>query len=511
MLFNSYEFLFVFLPLVGAGYFLLAARGARAGIVWLTLASLFFYAWWSVNALPLLVLSALFNYAMSARLHAQSGAEPKRRGRTLAVAIAVNLAVLAYFKYANFFVENLNQLLTWWGEPPAPALRVILPIGISFYTFTQIAYLVDCHGGRVRDRDFASYLLFVTYFPHLIAGPVLHHAQMMPQFADPAIRHFDPARCATGTAIFTVGLAKKLLLADPLGTYADAVFGGVAAGATPGLIASWFGALAYAFQIYFDFSGYSDMAVGLSLLFGIRLPFNFAAPYRATSMVDFWRRWHVSLSDFLRDYLYIPLGGNRLGRLRRYLNLGATMAQGGLWHGASWTFVLWGCLHGAYLTVNHMWRETRPAGTERGAAAGVAGWALTFACVCLAWVLFRADSVATAWQIYRGMFGCEGVSLPAALSPWLTGLPGLRFDGVWHGITPPPGDPPAFLPLLLLFCFAAVLLPRPFAQTAAGRLGQPGPKDRWIGAWWLGPALALLFWLCVLRLGKPSAFLYFQF
>ena len=403
MLFNSYEFLFHFLPWVALGFFAIGRVSQSAAAGWLGAASLFFYGWWSPASLPLLVGSIVANYGFGLALARPAAAHRQRW--LLSIAVAANLGLLGFFKYADFFLSNVNAALALGGAQRVALLDIALPIGISFYTFTQIAFLVDCHRQRVRETSFVHYLLFVSYFPHLIAGPVLHHAQMMPQFTDrrtyrPSLRHI-----ATGITLFAIGLAKKLFIADPNGVHADQFFDHPGA---PGFVAASAGTLAYALQIYFDFSGYSDMALGLSRLFSIRLPINFDSPYRATSVIDFWRRWHISLSTFLRDYLYVPLGGNRHGASRRHLNLFVTMLLGGLWHGASWTFVGWGALHGAYLLVNHAWRQSRWAPRFRGRLGTGLGWALTFVAVSLAWVLFRATSLGDAASIYRGLAGANG-------------------------------------------------------------------------------------------------------
>jgi alginate O-acetyltransferase complex protein AlgI len=413
MLFNSYAFIFAFFPFVLAGFFLPRWRSMRAAAGFLAVASLFFYGWWSIQALPLLVGSICVNYWFGLRLTPAPDGVERRPRHWLAIAIALNLALLGTFKYADFFVSNVNEGLAGFGLSPLPLLHVALPIGISFYTFTQIAFLVDCWQGKVRERSFVNYALFVTYFPHLVAGPVLHHAQMMPQFADRAIYKIDADKVALGLAIFTFGLAKKLVIADPMGQYADLVFNGARDGVMPTLYTSWFGVLAYTLQIYFDFSGYSDMAVGLSLCLGVWLPLNFNSPYKSTSIIEFWRRWHMSLSTFLRDYLYVPLGGNRKGPLRRYLNLFLTMLLGGLWHGAAWTFVVWGAMHGTFLIVNHLWnakvrRNARPSRLGR-----IAGWLLTFVCVMVAWVVFRAENMHVATAIYQGMLGQHGAPASA--------------------------------------------------------------------------------------------------
>src|SRR3954471_6771505 len=394
MLFNSASFVFVYLPITWIGY-LLAQRlpWARVGIAWLALASLVFYGYWNPAFVPLLAVSILLNYAAGRALEAGLGGPPGRRKRLLVAAVAVNLLALGYYKYANLISSSVGALT----GTATPVFDVLLPIGISFYTFTQIAYLVDAYSGKRPEKSFVAYVLFVTFFPHLIAGPVLHHAEMMPQFLreQRAVRF---ALALEGLLFFACGLAKKVVIADSVAPAANRAFL-LAESGTLGFVDSWFGALAYTTQIYFDFSGYSDMAIGLALLFGIRLPLNFNSPYRAASMVEFWRRWHMTLSRFLRDYLYIPLGGNRQGPARRHVNLMITMLLGGLWHGASWTFVAWGGLHGAYLVINHLWNIYRPRRLPL-----FMGSALTFLAVVVAWVFFRAGSFGGSANMLRGMF-----------------------------------------------------------------------------------------------------------
>lgn len=284
---------------------------------------------------------------------------------------------------------------------------MILPIGISFFTFTQIAYLVDTWQKGVRERNPVHYGLFVTYFPHLIAGPVLHHSQMMPQFREASTYRFDAGNFTAGVIIFALGLFKKIILADGVSPYADPIFQAADAGLLPDFQEAWLGALAYTFQLYFDFSGYSDMAIGLSWMLNVRLPFNFNSPYQATNISEFWRRWHMSLSQFLRDYLYIALGGNRKGIVRRYVNLMATMVLGGLWHGASWSFIIWGFLHGLYLGMHHGFRalcgkrlQTR---MEASRLLTLSAWMLTMLSVIIAWVVFRAETLQGAWRMLTSM------------------------------------------------------------------------------------------------------------
>jgi alginate O-acetyltransferase complex protein AlgI len=512
MLFNSYEFLFVFFPLTVVGFFLIARRSHTSAAAWLALASLCFYAWWSVRAVPLLLASVAFNFLVGRRLVPAQGAEVSAttqwRKRILWLAIAANLSLLGFFKYANFFIDNANTVTRMVSGWEIDALHIVLPIGISFYTFTQIAFLVDCWQGKVRETRFWHYLLFVTYFPHLIAGPVLHHGQMMPQFARGTTYRLNLDHVTAGAAVFIVGLAKKLLIADPLGEHADLLFDSVQDGSTPMLLLSWSGTLAYTFQIYFDFSGYSDMAIGLSLFFGIQLPLNFNAPYRATSIIDFWRRWHISLSTFLRDYLYIPLGGSRLGRARRYFNLLITMVLGGLWHGANWTFVLWGTAHGVFLAINHLWREHVGHRFQPGRPMQAASWFLTFLCVVLAWVLFRADSVDSAVRIYNGMLGLNGVSVPADLVHVFTRITGGMTVvplGLLQGLGTSSLTVQSMASLLLIAMLISLGF-RPFApQALQPATGQFAMRHN------LGAPLALLFVVCVLSLGRKSSFLYFQF
>ena len=510
MLFNSYEFIFAFFPAVFAGFYLIGARSPTAAARFLGLMSLLFYGWWSLQALPLLIGSIIFNYWWGGQLAAES-ASSNRRSWKLWFAVGANLGMLGVFKYADFFIASVNGGLIAGGVQPLRALHLVLPIGISFYTFTQIAFLVDCWRGLVRERSFSHYLLFVTYFPHLIAGPVLHHAQMMPQFAHAQTYRPSAAKLCLGLATFTLGLTKKLVFADPLGQYADLVFDAVKTGLEPSFLTAWLGVMAYALQIYFDFSGYSDMAIGIALCLGVQLPINFLSPYKATSIIDFWRRWHVSLSTFLRDYLYIPLGGGRKGTVRRYINLAVTMILGGLWHGASWTFVLWGTLHGLFLIVNHLWRAVSGPIIPQRVSPLICplvcplvcplirpfiasfAWLLTFGCVCVAWVLFRSDSLPTAIAFYRGMFG-------------LNGFPPSPFGGMSV-----PFQQSEFYQLILVGLVWCVALP------SSNRLREwlPNPV-RWTrraGLAAFGTALiaGLMFGYCVSRLGQHSPFLYFQF
>jgi alginate O-acetyltransferase complex protein AlgI len=422
MLFNSPEFIFGFLPLSLLGFFLLARWSTQWALAWLTVASLCFYAWWNPAWLPLMLASIVFNFWAGREIATKAMGRntgllaPLSRRGLLIGAIGVNIALLVYFKYAAFLIDSA----AWAMSSSYRFEATELPLGISFFTFTQIAFLVDVHQRKAADFDPMRYGLFVTYFPHLVAGPILHHREMMPQFARPDIFRFSPERLADGSVMFILGLFKKTVLADAFGGYARPGFAAAGTHALS-LFESWGAALSYTLQIYFDFSGYSDMAIGLALMIGVQLPKNFDSPYKARNIAEFWRRWHMTLSRFLRDYLYIPLGGNRLGLARQQLNLMATMLLGGLWHGAGWTFVIWGGLHGLYLVVFHAWRrvlERLGPHQRHPMAARIAApisWLATFLAVVVAWVFFRAADLPAALAMLGGMAGHNGAMLPDQL------------------------------------------------------------------------------------------------
>ena len=396
MLFSSFTFLFQFLPATILAFAAARRHSPRAGIMVLVAASLFFYGAWRPIYLCLFIGSVAVNFLLGLAME-----NPKRCRAIGIFGVTVNLAILGFFKYSNFAFDVLH---TTTGLP-LPHVDVVLPLGISFFTFQQIAYLVDVMRGAKVERDIVSYTLFVSFFPHLIAGPLVHHAEMIPQFKRGRTGR-SAMLAGRGWAIFVAGLFKKVAIADNLAQFVNPVFAHVDAGGVVPAQWAWLAILAYTLQIYFDFSGYSDMAVGLALLFGIRLPVNFRSPYKATSIIDFCRRWHITLSRFLRDYLYIPLGGNRLGARRRYVNLMLTMLLGGLWHGAGWNFLIWGGLHGIYLVVNHLWRPDKPR-----SPATLTGqffcWLVTFLAVVVGWVFFRARTLVGAWQMLAGLVGLE--------------------------------------------------------------------------------------------------------
>lgn len=433
MLFSSYSFLFLFLPVTVIGYHILAGlKLSQLSRYWLVLASIFFYGSGEIEFLWLLAGSIVFNFCLGAALLAmQDDSSGHRRKSLLVAGVTVNLGALAWFKYRGFIGDVVGALT----DTGLHLGEIILPLGISFFTFQQIAYLVDAARGKVPRTGFLNYTLFVTFFPQLVAGPIVHHAEMLPQFsqAGRATRRWE--FISLGITAFVIGLFKKVVIADSIAGYATTVFAAADAGGVPTLYSSWAATAAYTFQIYFDFSGYSDMAIGLGYLFGIRLPVNFLSPYKATNMIDFWRRWHITLSRFLRDYLYIPLGGNRFGKAMRYRNLMLTMLLGGLWHGAGWTFLIWGGLHGLYLALNHLWQDH--VGGQTAAAEQPSGWAtglhrwlargLTLYLVALAWVFFRAESFSGAMTMVSAMHGFQGLSLAAPFGRiesalWLIGL-----------------------------------------------------------------------------------------
>lgn len=405
MLFNSFEFLLIFLPLTLWGYFLVArmTRAPIYSLFFLAAASLAFYAYWDPHFLPIIICSIGVNYLFGLLL-GRSGLSQQYRKLLFIVAIVSNLLALGFYKYINFGLQIWSSVSGHQHD----ALSIVLPLGISFFSFTQIAYLADVYSGHPQERNFIKYVLFVTYFPHLIAGPILHHKEMMPQFGAACSRRFSADKIALGLTVLAVGLFKKTVVADGFAHIADPVFNSIGHNIVT-MSDAWGAALAYALQIYFDFSAYSDMAIGISLMFGIKLPFNFDAPYKSRNIIEFWRRWHITLSRFLRDYVYIALGGNQRGKVRRYLNLLLTMLLGGLWHGAGWTYIAWGYLHGCYLVVNHLWRKvlqihpwfTRLANTLPYATLSLL---LTQLAVVIAWVYFRADTLRDAHRMLAMMF-----------------------------------------------------------------------------------------------------------
>ncbi len=508
MLFNSYEFLFLFAPLVFALYFIIGSKSTGLAVVWITFASLFFYAWWDPSSLALIAISMAVNYAFGYRLMFGLADSDRRRKLWVRAGIFFNLFFLGYFKYSHFLLVDVLQL----SHFPDGFFPKELPLGVSFFSFVQIAFLVDAYRKEKMQYGPSEYGFFVTYFPHLIAGPIIHHKDVIPLLSQKETFRFQPDNFSVGLTIFSIGLFKKTFLADTVGAYVPGVFDTPPeSGLT--MFEAWGGALAYTLQIYFDFSAYSDMALGLSKALNIPLPLNFFSPYQAKSIVDFWRRWHISLSRFLRDYLYISLGGNRRGEFRRYLNLFLTMLLGGLWHGAGWTFIVWGCLHGIFLMINHAWSNQTKVRLH-----GIFAQALTLLCVMIAWVFFRANSLDSALLILRTMTGLGEISVGPGL---ISRIPQLReFGIVGNGFFP---NLSYFrgTGLLWMFGLLAISLWMPnIAQLFRNHSAMLIPKNlqneldckfQWRPSSLWAITSAVLFLVGVIYMNKQSVFLYFQF
>ena len=436
MLFSSYQFIFLFLPLVLAGYFAIGSWRSDAALAWLTICSLVFYAAWRAANLAILAPSVAINFALIRLILSKREAQPGLARIAFWFGIVFNLCFLGYFKYSGFVVEVVNDTTgasLLWGS-------IILPLGISFITFQKIALLVDVQAGAVTSVSLRDYALFVLFFPQLISGPIVHFRELMPQFAAARIRpHAEDA--AVGLTLFFGGLFKKVALADPMAALVNPFWAEAAAGGHPALLQAWAAALGYMLQLYFDFSGYSDMAIGAARLFGIKLPPNFDSPLKAVNVIEYWSRWHMTLTRFLTSYVFTPLTYKLMrGRIDRGLAIKRrrrmtaatfatvvayptvlTMFLSGVWHGAGYQFLVFGLLHGAALTINHAWRAYKPAwwpaSGPRALAASLAGWAVTFLFVVCAEVFFRASSVGSAGRVLAGMTGVHGVSLPAVLVP----------------------------------------------------------------------------------------------
>ncbi len=492
MLFNSYIFILGFLPVTLTVFFgLLRWSHRQFALLWMTLASLFFYGYWNPAYLPLLLISVGGNYWFGREI--SRGELKSTKSRILLIlGVAFNLGILGYYKYANFFVNSWNEIWsTDWQLP-----TIILPLAISFYSFTQIAYLVDAYRGETQDSDYdlITYTLFVVFYPQLIAGPILRHDELIPQLRDRQKIFFSEAKFAQGLTLFILGLAKKVLIADNISPWVALVFDNAN---DVGFLEAWVGALAYTFQLYFDFSGYSDMAIGLGWMVNIELPLNFNSPYKSTSIIEFWRRWHITLSNFLRDYLYISLGGNRKGEIRRYINLIITMLLGGLWHGAGWTFIWWGGLHGFYLVVNQAWRKLRIPLPK------IVAWMITFLAVVFGWVLFRASSISDALKMFEAMTGIKPIEMPLAYQNFLGWLSffGVKFKP-WSNFAYLPNNIGINYSLLILLGLMLAVLWLPNNHKIMTEF-----KPRW----WAACLTSGLAVVCLLSLNRVSEFLYFQF
>ncbi len=484
MLFNSYEFIFLYLPVIFLLFFAIAQYcGRRAAIFLLVLASFFFYGWWDWRYVPLLFASICFNYWIGERI--RLGVH--RKG-WLTAGIIGNLSLLGYFKYTGFFLSTVNALA---GSAVFDVPHIALPLGISFFTFTQTAYLVEEYRGEAEAHSFLTYCEFVTIFPHLIAGPIIRHRDMIPQFTAEKNFSVDYRNIAYGITLFAMGLFKKTVIADSLAPWVGDVFS-----RTDSLtfFEAWIGALSYTFQLYFDFSGYSEMAIGLGLMFNLRFPVNFNSPYQACSMIDFWRRWHMTLGLWVRDYLYIPMGGNRSGEFGKMRNLFVSMLLIGLWHGAGWNFVLWGGIHGVLLMINHQWRRCNIYLPK------ALNWGVTFLCATICWVFFRAENLQDALHVVTAMADVGNIVLPAgdsyekylgflqaggvAFAPWTLHV------SLKHAVV-----------TLVILLFGIRFLPNPIS------LMNTSFRPDW--KWGVATVLGLVFG--ILHIAKNSPFLYFQF
>ena len=515
MLFNSFEFIFLFLPITVLTYYVLAKRlSVEVALVFLLFASLYFYGYWNPVYLVLIVASIIVNFFLGRRIGIAS---TTRKKTWLVAGIVLNLGLLGYYKYFNFFISNVNAVLdVGWNTE-----KIILPLAISFFTFQQISYLVDAYNDKCKEYNFLHYSLFVCFFPQLIAGPIVHHKEMLPQFFQKENLSPKLINFAVGISIFALGFFKKTVIADSLSVYVSPTFD---TQDSVDLIQAWGASLAYTFQLYFDFSGYSDMAVGCARLFGITLPVNFFSPYKSTSIVEFWRRWHITLSRFLRDYLYIALGGNKNGSFQRYRNLFLTMLLGGLWHGAGWTFVIWGMLHGFYLVINHAWRWVLKALNWAPKSRGyfAFSWLITFVAVVFSWVYFRAPSLQRANDIVLAMLGQNGATIPSGIA--------YRIGTIRHvlnelGIGVGEGSGSLLMGntiWVILAAFIAMVLPNSaqmfskqngvlFEKSGAFPIQNPALNAVWKPSlsWSIGTACLLA--TGILTLGQISEFLYFQF
>jgi D-alanyl-lipoteichoic acid acyltransferase DltB (MBOAT superfamily) len=541
VLFNSFEFIVGFLPLALLGFFALGTLSRTWALHWLVIASLIFYASWRPMDVLIIVPAILCNFVLARALSWLSREQRGRAARAvLILGIGFNVAFLGYFKYTNFAIDIANDVL---GKHLAFE-AVVLPLGISFITFQKIAFLIDVHGKRVDKFSFPEYLLFVLFFPQLVAGPIVHYREMMPQFRNVACRP-NAADLSAGVTLFAFGLFKKVVLADGIAPYVNSVYEHAASAPSVAFLPAWMAAVGFTLQIYFDFSGYTDMALGIARLFGIRLPPNFDSPLRASSIIDFWLRWHMTLTRFLTAYIYNPLALRATRqRLARYgagsvtgintpggwaqIIVGpvlVTMLISGVWHGAGYTFLLWGLLHGFYLAVNHGWRLARPriwsAQTYRAIVVRPIGWLLTFGCVAASMVLFRSPDADTAARLFAGMCGLHGPGLSAetlANVPWDSEATGISAIPDWLEALRPGAMMGGWILLLAGIVFAlpnTLQMLRDYEPAlgwkAAGRNAGLEGVIVWRASIIWACVIAPLAMYAVFRLGGPSEFLYWQF
>lgn len=487
MNFHSYSYIFAFLPLVVIVYsFLNSRHSSFSARLWLFLASLFYYGSLSPWSLPVLGLSVIINYFVASWL-LKRGVEERYRKSVFIIGVAFNLILLGFFKYTNFLILNFNELLS----TDFHLFGVILPLGVSFFTFMQLTFIVDCYRLNIKECNISSYSLFCTFFPYIVSGPITRYKEIVPQLDQNIKKGLDWKNTSQGLYIFALGLFKKIVIADSLALWVN---NGFDKAASLNFFEAWATSLCYTMQLYFDFSGYTDMAIGTALMLNISLPLNFNSPYKALDIQDFWRRWHITLSRFLRDYIYIPLGGNKGGEFSTYRNLLLTFILGGIWHGAGWNFVLWGALHGLGLIVHRVWRKT---GIQMHKALA---WFITFNFINICWVFFRAQDIKSAVKVLRGMFCPDSIPLPNFL---LQKLEFIRNISLFIPVKNPfrAIDGSYEMIILLLLSFAIVLLFKNSQEYS--QVLTPSKKTKYF--------ILLVLFYSVLEMGKLSRFLYVQF
>ncbi len=513
MLFSSWQFIFLFLPVTLAVFFLIPPQPSWPRKIWLLAASLFFYGYWKIEYIPLLLFSICFNYAI-AEIITRHRHHPAARV-TIVVGVALNLLLLGYYKYTNFILQVLGRV----SDHRFEHFDIILPLAISFFTFTQIGYIVDVYRNQSLHYRFLDYALFVVFFPHLIAGPIVRHWEIIPQFAERVLKA-NIADLSVGFALFLIGLYKKILLADPLSPYIATIYGAAGHGMTITWFDSWLSTLAFALQLYFDFSGYSDMAIGLARMFGMKFPVNFASPYQAASINEFWMRWHITLTRFLREYLYFPLGGNRCSPLRHAMNIMITMLLSGLWHGAGWTYVIWGGLHGGYLVVAHQWERFRKWRGWQLSHWSYHGFsvALTFIAVLFAWVFFRAPTISSAKSVIASMVGAHGLTMNDTITNPQK-VPGLWWSKLGVQYVSPAFDAGPYtlvMQLVVLTLVIAFIFPNAQQLLANYSPALEQATPRWFRlklGWFTGMVFGGTFFWVVrsFYVAAPTPFLYFNF
>lgn len=497
MLFNSYIFLLVFLPLVLLGFFLIGRwQKVNPSLIFIALASLVFYGYFKAEYVALIVITVIVNYGIGGWIM-----KDRSNKKPFYLGVCLNILLLCYYKYTNFFIDNFN---TCFGTSTTIA-PILLPLGISFFTFQQISYLFDVNSGLIKDRKFILYFSYVVFFPQLISGPIVRYTDVCHQLVKSARTKLDFDHLCSGFYLFTLGLAKKVLIADRIDVYASPIFKAAEQGDMVYFIDSWYGALAYTCQIYFDFSGYSDMAVGLARMFNINIPINFCSPYKSKNFIEFWKRWHISLSICFQKYIYTPIGLAmrhwQAKTLKQYLPFFITMTVIGFWHGAGWNFVLWGFIHGLYIAINHWWRMSFNIPFRNSKLWAISSIGITFFCVVIVNVLFRASDMTSALQMYKGMLGMNGVILPYVLNNFVSFEGSSVFQFSYYLFPALHEHLPGMILITLLVSLLLIFIPRNSNDMLA--TFKPGVKNLIF--------MAILLFTCLIQMNDVSVFLYYQF